>query len=292
LTEGYASGWEARKLVGDLQLNTPLLITFMALFGVIVGPVNLFVLAKGGRRARLFWTTPLISVGASALLLAVIVMQDGFGGSGARFVLVYLLPAERKAIVQQEQVSRTGMVLNPAFKISDPVFLAPIKLQSSNRISSREFEQSPQQQYGGGWFASRSVQAQFAETIMPTRAEVQLLNGSEVRANSAAPIIVSSIGATLRTLIYVDETGKRWEARDVHVGQKITLNELQERGSVTNLIPWKGGPLFAQSLAATISNRNFFWAVTDDVTGIAINTLSSIRWTHQQAVYLGPVTSI
>lgn len=59
----------------------------LLLFGVVVGPVNLFYLAGPGRRHRLFFTTPVIALAASAVLIAVIFLQDGAGGadSGRRW---------------------------------------------------------------------------------------------------------------------------------------------------------------------------------------------------------------
>src|SRR3712207_7807497 len=50
--------WEARRRVGELDMNAGLLIGFIALFAAISGPVNLFWFAPAGQRHRLFWTTP------------------------------------------------------------------------------------------------------------------------------------------------------------------------------------------------------------------------------------------
>src|SRR5205823_6082293 len=47
---GYGSEWKMRAAVGGLAMNVPLLISFMALFGIVVGPVNLFFFARSGQR--------------------------------------------------------------------------------------------------------------------------------------------------------------------------------------------------------------------------------------------------
>ena len=57
----------------------------LLIFGILVGPVNLFYLAAPGRRHRLFFTTPVIALGASLVLIVVIFLQDGAGGKGHRW---------------------------------------------------------------------------------------------------------------------------------------------------------------------------------------------------------------
>ena len=95
-----------------------------SLFGILVGPINLFVLAKSGQRHRLFITTPLISLGASLILIALIIFQDGFGGSGMRRVLMEVRPdaGQNAAFLHQEQISRTGILTHSRFTV-DPACL-------------------------------------------------------------------------------------------------------------------------------------------------------------------------
>ena len=76
-------------------------------------------------------------------------------------------------------------------------------------VGGRSYEQSGRT-YGGDWFTSRSVQAQRAEAIVPSRAEIQLLSAG-VHAD-APPVVVSSIPATLREIRYLDPAGHRWRA--------------------------------------------------------------------------------
>ena len=59
-----------REIIDEGKLGTWQIAAILIAFGIIVGPVNLFVIARQGRRHRLFWTTPLISLIASLLLIA------------------------------------------------------------------------------------------------------------------------------------------------------------------------------------------------------------------------------
>ena len=181
------------KSVGPIPINAPFLILFIGLFAAVAGPVNLFVLAPATRRHRLFWTTPLISCAATLLLVAVILWQDGFGGRGERVMVTRLFPGQRQAVVMQEQVARTGVLLSRRFTVPEDLVLSPLKTPGTG---SRSYEQSGWA-YGGDWFTSRSVQAQRAEAIVPSRAEIQLLPAT---AADAPPVVVSSIPATLREI--------------------------------------------------------------------------------------------
>jgi hypothetical protein len=100
-------------------------------FGILVGPVNLFYLAGPGRRHRLFVTTPLIALGASLVLIAVIFLQDGAGGKGQRAALLELFPDENLSTVRQYQISRTGVLFGGGFVMNELSALTPLLLENS-----------------------------------------------------------------------------------------------------------------------------------------------------------------
>ena len=212
--------WPIARDLGRIPLNAPFLIAFIMLFAAVVGPLNLFVLAGASRRHRLFWTTPLISVGASLLLAGFIVLQDGFGGSGERVLFCLLLPGEKKAVVLQDQVSRTGVLFSRGFTMSEDVVLTPLEIGENG--GNRSHEQSGRR-YSGDWFASRSVQAQRAEAVVPSRAEIQLLNADAAR-DGAPPVVASSVPAAIKEIRYLDPSGKRWRGgENLRTGERITL---------------------------------------------------------------------
>ncbi len=285
LTTGYTSGWRARDIVGEIKANVPLLIGFMGVFAAIAGPVNLFVFAGHGRRHRLFWTTPIISISASALLFVLIVFQDGFGGTGARIALVQILPDEKKAVVLQEQISRTGMLRGSSFQTRDDALIAPISLENRTDIRRRTFDNSGTF-YAGDWFTSRSLQAQWIETIIPTRAEIALLNASEVRDHGVAPLVVSSIAGTLSELYLIDEVGRRWRATNIRTGEKATLQPTTKPPEAPLL---EAGTRVRDMWARAKDQHGYFYATSSD-TGVFVDTLSSIRWNTQHVIYLGPIS--
>ena len=177
LMSNYRGKWGLAEIVGPLTIKSGLIFGFIAIFGLLVGPVNLFWLAGAGRRQRLFWTTPLLSLAASGLLLALMVLQDGIGGSGARTIFAMMLPEQKRVAVTQEQVAKTGVLLGRSFDRADADLMAPLSLNDNRQASnwqSRFNVEETETQRGGAWFASRSLQAHVRQTVRPSRAGIEV----------------------------------------------------------------------------------------------------------------------
>jgi hypothetical protein len=285
-----AFGSPQRALLAAVSPNVPLLSSFMAIFAFVIGPFNIYALARR-RRERLFWTTPLISLGASGLLVGMIVIQDGAGGHGVRGATVCIFPQSRTAVVAQEQLSRTGLLFNSSFETRDPAWIEQLGIQRSNpsgynpmQDTGREL-QNDGNSYGRNWFASRAAQAQRIITVTPTRAEITLMNAADA-ATGAAPVIVSSFATTLDTILYIGPDQRRWQGKDVRTGQRQTL-ELDNAASV--MIPstdLSGGSI----RPANSIQPGMFWAAASQSSDY-VATLGSIHWTDEPVTYVGPVTS-
>jgi hypothetical protein len=245
---------------------------FLVAFAVLVGPVNLFVFAPSRRRHRLFFTTPLISLGASLVLAGYIVVKDGFGGEGARHGLVWLLPESNQAVVSQGQISRTGVLLGGGFEVPDDVLLA----RTDERADHLHFDHRQRTdsysraggRAGGDWFTSRRMQQHTLRRLVPTRARVELVGGG---VGDEPPIVQSSVGTVLRDFVYLDAGGIRWVADEVGPGERVTLRRSTD------------------PLVASIP-RGCFSARGGAAEGLApIPTLASIRWDESEFLYAGPV---
>ncbi len=274
--------WPMVHEVGRIPLNAPFLIAFIVLFALVVGPLNLFVFARAAQRHRLFWTTPAISVGASLLLVGFIVLQDGFGGNGQRVMLCLFLPDQKKAVVVQEQVARTGVLFSRQFSMAEDLVLTP--LQSETSEGSRSYDQTGRN-YSGDWFASRSVQAQRAEAVVPSRAEIQLLN-ADAAHDGAPPVVTSSVPATIKKIQYVDAAGHRWVGDELRTGERLTLRP--GGPAPASPVPVGGSKSLDDEVNALLDRRGFFVAVASD--GPFFDTLPSIHWNKQSAVFAGPVS--
>jgi hypothetical protein len=243
---------------------------FLAGFGLLVGPINLFVFAPAHRRHRLFLTVPALSLAASALMAGYIVVKDGFGGEGTRRGFVVLLPESNQALVAQTQISRTGVLLGGTFALGDDVLLAQGEAPGGTPGERSESYARAAGRAGAGWFASRRVQEHSMRQLVPTRARVELV-GEEA---GGAPVVQSSVGATLRDFLYVDARGRHWTAEALEPGRRVALRE--------------GGKATSQHGAPRAGS---FVATAGAAEGIApVETLASIRWDEDKFFYTGPLT--
>lgn len=295
------SDWPLIGLLGSRSFASWQVIVFLVVFGLLVGPINLFVLAPAGKRHKLFVTTPLLSIGASVLMVALILMQDGTGGVGRRFIAINLEPAEAAAYVTQEQVSRTGVLLGAAFEVSQPALIEPVgmpdtawvKVKSNYNSQPVELTQEGRERRGN-FFQSRAEQGQVLRSAVSTRARLELKAGV---AAGEAPVVISALGFTVDKLFYVAKAGAAPEV--------WTLNEPLSTGQSATLV--KADPsLYQGNWAAMITPAEkslhskitdaignqpgaFFVAKASKAPDFTVETLSSIRWQDDQIVVFGPV---
>ena len=270
----------------------------LLLFGILVGPVNLFYLAGPGRRHRLFVTTPLIALGASLVLIAVIFLQDGAGGKGQRAALLELFPDENLSTVRQYQISRTGVLFGGGFVMDELAALTPLLLENSRwtRLKSggssdsegQRFNQPEPQAYAGDWFQSRSEQAQLVETIRPGRGRLELKPGT------GDPVLVSSLAGSLESVFYQDPSGQWWmAAAPLATGGSLTLQKTNEAAfaawSAEQLAPFPLG-VAAPLLSGRHAGR--FYAVSRDPAIGFARTLQSIDWANEHAFLHGRLAPV
>jgi len=260
------------------------LVFFLLVFGVLIGPVNLFLLAPAGKRHRLFFTVPAISFGASLVLMAVIVLGDGLGGEGTRRALVMLMPGENKAVVVQQQVSRTGLLIGKRFPIADDTALAKTcvldeKFKPGKRVGRQPGAAS------GDWFTSRARESHVLMRVTPTRGRVEFVAGSTSAGASvgggagAPPVVQSSMAGTLRDFVYVDATGQLWTADEVPPGRRVTLGAHAKSDANPAVLRRFAGWRVAGSFYATMSGGEL----------APIATLESIRWKDDVVLVTGLV---
>jgi hypothetical protein len=285
--------WGLLDSLGARSFASWQVIVFLIIFGLLVGPVNLFVLAPQGKRHRLFVTTPLLSIGASLMMVVIILFQDGVGGMGARLVVVNVVPEEAAAYVTQEQASRTGVLLGGGFEMKQPALIEPLALPDSpwvklkNTITSQSVQLSQEGgQRGGNYFQSRAEQGQILRAAVSTRARLELKAGLPV---DAAPEIISALGFTLDTLFYVDAKGSIWKATQaLSTGQQVKLvrsDFAALRESWKEVSALSEGHIIRGIYDSPA--RSTFFATAIQAPDFTLETLTSIRWKQDHVAVFG-----
>ncbi len=288
----YTWQWEPARAIGRPEAPRLMILVFVVCFAVIIGPVNFFVFAPAGDRHRLFWTTPLISVTASLLMGLFIFFSEGLGGSGRRFVVMLSLGEQNRSVLWQEQISRTGVLLNNSFALSDPsTVLLPIRLSEGGvpqpwleRGSSYSWEDAV---WGGDWFRSRRSQAQALVTVTPSRGRLEFGAGTD-----GAPTVVSTFANPMAEIWYFDPAGQAWWGDNVGPGEKVTLTRA-DAGDFDRWLKKAMAPAGAltrghlQNFAKSERAGKFFASAT---TPSPIASLPNIRWQDGNGLVFGRAT--
>ncbi len=285
--EEYRERWALPYFVGWPKLNVPVLIGFVALFAIVIGPINLRWFAPPKRRSRLFFTIPVLSVAASVVLFAAIGISDGFGAFGGRNALLYMPAAENEVTLLQEQVVRSRLLFGRAFKLPETVQIsfAPQEKESDKGLSfARDGDM-----VSGDWFRSRSVQTHILRTHVPSRAEVILQSGGTA---GAPPVLLSSAATVLSDVHYIDAAGGYWRAERLDTGRPAKL-ESSTRDAFDDWlrrVAKELSPNFEATMREAAHRSGHFYAVTDTMPDILVETLPSVKWQKQTVVCFGTCT--
>ncbi|MES2661228.1 MAG: hypothetical protein V4689_21590 [Verrucomicrobiota bacterium] len=291
----YSSNWPLQKLFGEQTFRYSLFVIVLILFAILVGPVNLFVFAKAGQRHRLFITTPIISLGASLVLIAMIIVQDGFGGSGVRRVLMEVRPDAglNAAYIHQEQFSRTGVLTGSGFTLAAPAAFTPVPIAPSRWAryttgygSKGTFNIQPgdgKLEATGDWFQSRSEQGQALSAVTSTRGRVE--------KTDTPGTYLSTFEFPIDTIYHLDESGKWQRAEGIQAGKKFTLEPVSpdEMATVMTDTALEFGARNRELFNSVKDRPGHFVALTKHAPGIDTNP--AIRWKETRTVITGPVVS-
>ncbi len=293
VTDDFNSTWPLQKELGEKSFNSVIFILILIAFGIIVGPVNLFIFAKSGRRHRLFVTTPIISIATSLLLIVLIIFQDGFGGVGKRLVLMEVRPDENQnaAFIHQEQFSRTGVMTSPSFSIDSSALFVPVPIKSSrwsrftnSHDTSGNYDIQPtggKLFASGSWFQSRSEQGQLISSVVPTRGRIELTKQEAGR-------LVSNFDFPIKTLLYRDDNGNWHRVENLTKGKSAKLTSIDP--SMVQPILNDMNIKFTErnkSFLKKVKERNgHYIAITEEAPGI--ETHPSIDW-KTTTIITGPI---
>jgi hypothetical protein len=291
----FNGNWPLQKLFGEQKFQYALFVIVLIIFAILVGPVNLFVFAKSGQRHKLFITTPIISLGASLILIVLIITQDGFGGNGMRRVLMEVRPdgGVNAAHLHQEQFCRTGVLTGSDFTLNTPALLQPVEIAPSRWArftggsgSKGNFNLQPADgklQASGDWFQSRSEHGHVLSAVVSTRGRIE--------KTDAPGTYLSTFEFPIDTIFYLDDS-KQWHRADgITAGKRFTLTPVDATMALPVLTEETNA--FAgrnqQFLKTAAKRPGHFVAITSQAPGIDTNP--GIKWKETHSVITGPVVA-
>lgn len=285
----YSDRHDAAKVlaaIGEPSIPVTLIMVLLIVFGTLVGPLNLFIFARNSRRYLLFLTTPLICLGAFLATLLIILFRDGTGGTGHRHALVMLLPGENRAVIRQEQISRTGLLLNHNVPRPDGQGMMLLISGHDGSAFSGVLHQQPGN-YSGNWFISRESQSHFITAAEASRAGITWVNASDPNAlpqlQSALPEVASPLYFHYGAAVY--------RADSIAPGETVELTAATaaewEEWLKATAAPL--GPILADSLRALPQSDGFFFAKVAANELAPRPSLPALKFTNESIIFTGAV---
>lgn len=275
-------------LVEDQTPPAGLLSLLMLGFGILIGPVNFFVFAKGRRSLRLFVTTPIIAGSVSLLLLVGILFFDGVGGKGYIARLIYMGDDDQQVYVEQEQLADTGLYFAQAFEIAGKDWVTPrgssiTDIQDLDTVGTftRQGEV-----HAGDWFVSKRLQAMNSKTYLPSRESFDLIPQDDP---NAAPKVFSNFRGVCDVFYYVDAQKNVWKGEQVKLGAEQTLRKVDE----DELLVWfvqqrvQAGARLGRRINRIGVRPEHFYASVSHWQQDGLNTVNNIKWDIHTQLLVG-----
>ncbi len=284
--------WEPFAAIGLPAIPVFFFGAFLAVFAILVGPANFLFFAKPGYRHRLLWTTPAISLGAGLLLILTILLRDGTGGTGTRIAVWHHLPEENKAVVIQDQVSRTGLLVTSRFSTNEPSLITQVNIHTGRSSSGGNFGVLGHT-YDGDWFLSRSTQAQWIQSVPATRSRIELRHTNAPAARRVAPEVVSTLEHELDIIFFRDANGRLWRGGPLAPGVPLTLVDSDEAAfeSWWTMESRRAGPATREMIDSQKTKNGYFYASASGSASSVLDTLDPIEWSGQYSLHFGPLSS-
>ena len=277
------SDWPLQAVFGYKSFGSLLLSIILIAFAIMVAPINFLVFAPKGKRHKLLFTTPIIALGASLLLILYIIFSEGFGGNGMQLVHKELDSKRKKAYITQEQISRTGVLLGNQFQLDNDYQIIQMPLNNSRwaRVTTsgksvsenytiRSGEDSTT--YNGNYYSARSEHAHLIKGTAITQESVTVSKKGDEYT------ILSTLPHSLETLVFQTSEGTFFKASDIKTGVSVKakpIDEIARRYFLEETIERFTTPL-GRRIERLGARENSFIAFSNDTEGI--ETLKSIDW--------------
>ncbi len=209
------------EVVGEVRVPVRGLLILMIVFAVLIGPVNLYVLARKNRRMWMLWTVPAFSLVTCGLIWLVNVFAEGFTTT-QRSAVVTLLDQRSMTATS---LGMTGLYapLAPGggLRFSRDTEVTPQIGMYSGRWTrgwARTAHWGDEQHLRNGWVRSR-LPAHFLLRRSDTLVRERLTFS---RAGDAVRV-VNGLGVDIQKLTYVADDGAIHEAGAILAGQAMNM---------------------------------------------------------------------
>jgi hypothetical protein len=217
------------SVVANIKVPFRSMVIILLLFVIIIGPVNLIVLARYKRRIWSLWTIPLISFFTSGLVFAYSFLSEGVTPHTRREGFTLLDQINHRATTLGLSAFYCPLTPSQGLRFGYETELTPILTPVADRRGGgrgRTVDWSLSQHLSRGWVASRVPAFFRIRKSEPRRERIRLekTKGGELMA-------VNGLGAAIKRLQLTDFSGRYFTATNVAAGQQCVLEPNKARPS-------------------------------------------------------------
>jgi hypothetical protein len=210
----------ALPIVEDVGLPVRSLFVLMLLFTLVIGPCNIWLLARWKRRIWLLWTAPLISLVTCTAVFGCMIFAEGWQGRTRVAAFTVLDETEQRATTLGHSASYSPLTPGDGLHFSPDTEVTVLGSQGPfSSQSACDLDWTKDQHLQRGWIAAR-VPAHFQLRRSDTKRLERLVVSRE---KDGSLQITNQLGAAIRKLWLADEKGRLYTGDAVQVGQTGTL---------------------------------------------------------------------
>jgi hypothetical protein len=233
-------------VVEDLGIPVKGLFVLIFLFTLVIGPINIMVLARMNRRIWLLWTTPVLSLTTCLAVFAFMLISEGWEGRLRIETLTLLDEKTHRATTMGWTGVYSPLTPGDGLHFSYDTEVIPQRYYEGEGGQARSctLDWSQDQHFASGWVEAR-VPSHFKVRKSETRRKRVALH----HETDGSWSMVNHLGVEIRRFSYADDKGQIHVADDIAAGAPAKLKrsekELQAQtvnaASVLSSTSWMSG---------------------------------------------------
>ncbi len=273
--------WDQVTSVTDANLNFPVvenlgipirgLFTFMFVFVVVIGPLNLFWLSRTNRRMWMLWTVPAISLLTTGLMFAYMALSEGWHAHVRGQALTVLDESSQRAssigsLGYYSPTTSRGLHFSADTELTPHLHMDYGRYRG-NSGSALSIDWTNDQHFDSGWITPK------VPLHMMVRRGEKRLERLPARREGDDIVVVNGLKADIKNLKYADKAGDIYTGESIAAGAEARLKKSGDKiaASPTPLSEKFGKSSSWRSLAEQVRTSNDFLhpgtyiAVMDDL---------------------------
>jgi len=218
---------EANQFLPVIQsLGIPVkgLFILVMIYGIIIGPVNIFVLSRRKKQILLLWTTPAIAVVATLAVFGYAFFGEGWKGRVRTEALTILDEQSHTATTIGVKGYYCPVTPRRGLHFDYETEVTPLGISGTTSGRGRTIDLTKDQHFSSGWIVAR-VPAHFILRKNQTRRERLLFSENE----SEQRMVLNGLGADISTLWYADADGDIYYAENIPAGTRAEIQKSRGR---------------------------------------------------------------